>query len=65
MTGISTTTLVGVAKIVVMLGLMGAWVAKALTWQEAVTAILFAQATLSGIGFIKADDASSPKPPNV
>jgi hypothetical protein len=62
---ISTTTLVGIAKIVVVLALMGAWLLKAITWQEAVTAILFLQAILSGIGFARSQDASDPKPPNV
>lgn len=65
MKGISTTTLVGLTKIVVMLVLMGAWMLKAISWQEAVTAILFAQAFLSGIGFVKSQDADAEKPPNV
>jgi len=65
MRGISTTTLVGVAKILVVLVLLGAWIAKAVSWEQAVTASLFFQGILSGIGFIKSEDAAAPKPPNV
>lgn len=65
MNKISTTTLVGLAKILVVLAFMGAWVAKAITWQDAVTATLFAQGVLSGVGFIKSADSSDPKPPAV
>lgn len=65
MAGVSTTTLIGAAKILVVLALLGAWVAKAISWQDAVTAILFAQGILSGVGFIKAADSSDPKPPNL
>jgi hypothetical protein len=64
MGNVSTTTLVGVAKIAVVLSLMGAWLAKLITWQEAVTATLFLQAVLSGVGFYRAQDVEDQKPPN-
>lgn len=55
----SITTAIGIAKIAVVLIGFGAWIFGKVTLPEALAGIVAIQPILSGIGFIKAQDATA------
>ncbi|HEX7956678.1 MAG TPA: hypothetical protein VF508_07045 [Pyrinomonadaceae bacterium] len=62
---VSITTLVGWARIAVILGCTAAYLFKQLSLLEATAAATAICGLLGGVGFISAQDAGKPKPPAV
>jgi hypothetical protein len=60
---ISITTLVGWARIAVILGCAAAFLLKQITLLEATAAATAICGLLGGVGFINAQDSQTPKPP--
>jgi hypothetical protein len=63
MNNISVTTLIGVARIVVILGCAAAYLFKQVSLLEATAAATAICGLLGGVGFVYSQDAEKPKPP--
>jgi hypothetical protein len=63
MKDISITTLVGVARILTILGCAAAYLLKQISLLEATAAATAVCGLLGGVGFISAQDSERPKPP--
>jgi hypothetical protein len=59
---LSPTTLIGLAKIIVILTCAGAWLFGAATPGKVALVMAFVNGALSSVGFMKTQDATPPQP---